>query len=93
MKKIFFALAALAALASCSKSEVEYEQTGEIGFLPVTKNMTKSMMTGTTFETSEEFNLWAYYKPASARDLQTWLDADGEVGGMTWAELINNYGG
>jgi peptidoglycan hydrolase-like protein with peptidoglycan-binding domain len=21
------------------------------------------------------------------------LDADGEVGGATWAELINNYGG
>ena len=79
MKKIFLALAAVAALAACSKSDIEYEQTGEIGFYPVTKNMTKSMMTGTTFQTSEEFNLWAYYKPVSATDLQTWLAAEGDV--------------
>lgn len=73
MKKIFLALAAVAALAACSKSEVEYEATGEIGFVPFTENMTKSMMTGTTFETSEEFNLWAYYKPVAPGDLATWL--------------------
>ena len=43
MKKIFFSLVALAALASCSKSEVEYEQTGEIMLAPVTSNTTKSV--------------------------------------------------
>lgn len=41
MKKIFFSLVALAALAACSKSEIAYEQTGEIGFLPVAKKATK----------------------------------------------------
>ena len=66
MKKIFFALATIAALASCSKSEVEYEQTSEITFTPVTKNITKSMITGTTFPTTESFNVWAWYNQVPA---------------------------
>ena len=43
MKKIFFSLVALAALAACSKSEIAYEQTGEIAFSPVAKSVTKSV--------------------------------------------------
>ena len=73
MKKIFLAFAAVAAIAACSKSEVEYEQTGEIGFVPVTENITKSMVTKATFPTSEEFNLWAYYKPVPAGSVGAWI--------------------
>lgn len=73
MKKIILALAAVATLASCTKSEATYESNEEIGFLPVTENITKSMVTGITFPTSEEFNLWAYYKPVPATDMGTWL--------------------
>lgn len=61
MKKIFFALAAVAALASCSKVEATYEQDVEINFNPVTANRTKAMVTGTTFP-EENFNVWGYYK-------------------------------
>ena len=43
MKKIFFSLVAIAALAACSKSEIAYEQTGEIAFSPVAKTVTKSV--------------------------------------------------
>ena len=43
MKKIFFSLVALATLAACSKSEIAYEQTGEIMLAPVTSNTTKSV--------------------------------------------------
>jgi hypothetical protein len=43
MKKIFFSLVALAALASCSKSEVEFEESTEISFAPVAHNITKSV--------------------------------------------------
>lgn len=52
MKKIFFSLVALAALAACSKSEVEYEQTGAITLAPVTSNTTKSVAgyNGDTFD-------------------------------------------
>lgn len=34
---------AVAALAACSKSEVQYEPAGEIGFAPVASNVTKSV--------------------------------------------------
>ena len=62
MKKIFFAIAAVAALASCSKSNVEYVPSGDqITLLPVAKNITKSMITTSEFPTSESFNVWAWY--------------------------------
>lgn len=68
MKKIFLAIAAVAALASCSKSEATYDDVQkEISFSPVTKNITKSMVTDNAFPISESFNVWAWYKqlPAS----------------------------
>ena len=73
MKKIFFAIAAVAALASCSKSEVAYEQEREISLAPVPQNMTKTMMTGDSFLTSEKFNVWAWYKQLPAgTNVATW---------------------
>ena len=52
MKKIFFSLVALAAIAACSKSEVEYDQTGAITLAPVASNATKSVAgyDGNTFD-------------------------------------------
>lgn len=77
MKKILIALAAVAALAACSKSEVAYEPAGEISLAVVPQNMTKAMMTGETFLTTEQFNVWAWYKqlPAST-SVAKWM-ADG----------------
>lgn len=77
MKKIFLLLAAVAALAACSKSEVAYEPAGEISLAVVPQNMTKAMMTGETFLTTEQFNVWAWYKqlPAST-PVAKWM-ADG----------------
>lgn len=46
MKKIFFSIVALAALAACSKSEVAYDQTPEIGFAPAVENATKAAISG-----------------------------------------------
>lgn len=66
MKKIFFAIAAVAALAACSKSEVAFEQGSEISLAPVPQNMTKTMMTGESFLTTENFNVWAWYKQLAA---------------------------
>lgn len=43
MKKILLPLIGLAALAACTKSEVQYEPAGEIGFAPVASNVTKSV--------------------------------------------------
>ena len=65
MKKILIALAAVAALAACSKSEVAYEQPGEIGIAPFAQNRTKAMVQGTAFP-QENFALWAFYKQVDA---------------------------
>ncbi len=76
MKKIIFAIAAVAALASCSKSEVAYEQTDVITFTPVAHNITKSMMGGETFTTTEKFSVWAFYNPTTeiAATINDWVD-------------------
>lgn len=75
MKKILIALAAVAALTACSKSEVQYEPAGEITFTPVAKNITKAMMEGTKFNTAEQFNVWAYYNPTvtANSDINGWV--------------------
>ena len=76
MKKIFFAIAAIAALSACSKSEVEYEAAREITFTPVAKNITKAMMdNGETFNTAEQFNVWAFYNPTvnPTNDINQWV--------------------
>ena len=58
MKKIFFSIVAIAALAACTKSEVAYEQPAEIGFAAVAGNMTKAAVDGTTFPT--DLNMYIY---------------------------------
>lgn len=89
MKKIFFALAAVAALAACSKSEIEYEQTGEIAFAPVSKNITKSMITGTEFPTTAgSFNVWAWYNQVDAGTTPDNWDTDNDNLYITKGEFI-----
>ena len=56
---------AVAALASCSKIDVEYDAPAEIGLSPVAQNITRSMVSGTTFP-EEQFNVWAFYKQMDA---------------------------
>lgn len=62
MKKLLLSILSIAAIAACSKSEVEFEQPGEIGFRPVAQNITKSMLEETSFPTTGRFNVWAWYK-------------------------------
>lgn len=66
MKKLFVTFLAVASVIACTKSNVEFEETTEIGLKPVAHNVTKSMMTGTEFQTSESFNVWAFYKQLPA---------------------------
>lgn len=66
MKKIFFSLVAIAALAACSKSEIAYEQTGEIGFVPVAKKATKVAEDDAVYNTNLDMYIFA----------NTYTDAD-----------------
>lgn len=63
MKRILIITLALATLASCSKTEVTYEPTGEIELMPVNENVTKSVMSGNEFKGSE-FMVWSWFNPA-----------------------------
>ena len=62
MKKVFVTFLAVASVIACTKSNVEFEETTEIGLKPVAHNVTKSMMIGESFDTKESFNVWAFYK-------------------------------
>ena len=59
MKKIFFSIVALAALAACTKSEVAYEQPAEIGFKAVAGNMTKAVVVGEVYPTTLDMYVFA----------------------------------
>ena len=65
MKKIFFSLFAIAAVASCAKTEAVYtEDNSEIKLSPVTSLVTKTVygaIDGTTYPTAEEFVVYAQW--------------------------------
>lgn len=62
MKKIISIVLGVAALAACTKTSVSYEQPGEIALAPVTRaNMTKAAITGTTFPTTNDMGVYAFY--------------------------------
>ena len=64
MKKIFISLVAIAALAACSKSEVEYEATGEIAFAPVARLNTKAAVTTTDYP--DALNMYVFANAGTA---------------------------
>ena len=83
MKKIFFSIVALAALAACTKSEVAYEQPAEIGFAPAVKNITKAAMAeGATLNTTDNLGIWAF-----------WNGIGGEIEdeGATYGDYTDTY--
>lgn len=61
MKKIFMTIVAVAAIAACSKTEVQYENSAEIGFTPVAKNVTKAAKEGGTLDTNDNLGVWAFW--------------------------------
>ena len=60
MKKIFLFIVAVAAIAACTKSEVQYEPTSEIGFAPVAKFNTKAAVYDVTNTTDYPDDLPMY---------------------------------
>ena len=51
MNRILTSLLTIALLASCAKTEVQYESTSEIGFAPVSKISAKAAVPGTDYPT------------------------------------------
>ena len=63
MKKLVLAVLAIGAMAACTKSNVQYEQPGEISLQPVAQKATKAAVDGTNYPTGEayNFNVWAWW--------------------------------
>ena len=62
MKKILLSLLAVAALASCSKMNVVYDEPAEIGFSAVAGNITKAVVDGNVMPT--ELNMYIFAETA-----------------------------
>ena len=77
MKKIFFSIVAIAALAACSKSEVAYEQPAEIGFKAVAGNMTKTAVSGEEYPKELDMYVYAWttdFAPADDNYYPNYID-------------------
>ena len=73
MKKIIISMMAVAALAACTKSEVQYESAGEIAFAPVSKLNTKAAVTTTDYP--DALNMYVFANAGEAgEDLSTFAE-------------------
>ena len=74
MKKLIFAALAVAAMAACTKSNVDFDQQNEIAFQPVSQKATKAAVVGTYYpiDAAYNFNVWAWWadQPADTEDTQ-----------------------
>lgn len=68
MKKFFVMMLAAAAMASCSTSEVEYENPKEIGFTAVANNISRAVVDGTAYPTSLDMYVYAWTADNAAAD-------------------------
>lgn len=67
MKKIFFSLLAIAAIASCAKTETVYDELqSEVKIKPATSVVTKAAIDGTVYPTTGSFDVYAYWANAEA---------------------------
>ena len=74
MKKLILMALAIAAMAACTKSNVDFDQQNEIAFQPVSQKATKAAVVGTYYpiEDAYNFNVWAWWadQPANTGDDQ-----------------------
>lgn len=95
MKKIFFSLLAIAAIASCAKTEAVYnESDSEIKLAPVTALQTKAnvlaAIDGTEYPTAENFDVYGYWKNGDATN---YTDGQSFFGGAVEFKNKGNYWG
>ena len=102
MKKIFFSLLAVAALASCAKTEAVYmEDQAEIKIKPATALATKAnvlaAIDGTEYPVAENFDVYAYWANLPAGSEFTTTDGVttylGENGAVEFTNKGNYWGG
>ena len=99
MKKLLLAALAIAAMAACTKSNVQLEQPGEISFQPVTQKATKAVVDGPAYPKGEayNFNIWAWWGNHDAETSLAYFFTDIKPyiahGTFENRENSNNWGG
>ena len=99
MKKIFFSFLAIAALASCAKTEPTFtEVDSEIKIAPVTAMSTKAqqgVMSTTTYNAAENFSVYAYWadQPAGSEFTADETDANAYLNDVKFVNKGNYWGG
>ena len=77
MKRIILAIAAITAIAACTKSEVTYEAPGEIGFAPVTGNITKASGKAGDLYEGQKLGIYAFWNANGAVETASQSGAQG----------------
>lgn len=99
MKRLVIAALAIGAMAACTKSNVQYEQPGEISLQPVTQKATKAAVDGTHYPTgiAYNFNVWAWWGDyAAATPLESFTTTTPYIANGTFVhrtETANSWGG
>lgn len=80
MKRFAIAAMILVSLLACTKSNIQYEPTGEISLQPVAEKSTKAAYTATVYgEGAPAFNVWAWWadaKPGEVTDMNAYLTSN-----------------
>ena len=96
MKRLVIAALAIGAMAACTKSNVQYEQPGEISLQPIAQKATKAAVDGNEYPTTESFNVWAWWADKNAgTELAEFTPTDDYIAEGTFVhkETANSWGG
>ena len=95
MKRFAIAALILGTALACTKSNIQYEPTGEISLQPVAEKATKAALSGTAYtDGAPAFNVWAWWagvEPGSS--IEDVLDSDDIASYIDKGEFVHRGNG
>ena len=97
MKRFVLAALILGSILACTKSNIQYEPTGEISLQPVAEKSTKAAYTATVYgEGAPAFNVWAWWadaKPEEVTDMNAYLTSNDVTPYISNGEFVHRGSG
>ena len=97
MKRFALAALILGSALACTKSNIQYEPTGEISLQPVTEKATKAAHTSTAYgEGAPAFNVWAWWadvKPEAVTDMNAYFASNDATPYISNGEFVHRGSG
>lgn len=97
MKRFVLAALILVSILACTKSNIQYEPTGEISLQPVAEKATKAAYTATVYgEGAPAFNVWAWWadtKPEDVADMNAYLASNDVTPYISKGEFVHRGSG